>query len=385
MKRICAFVILLAIMVFSFTGCNGIKEMKIIDNDNSIDLKQLKLPEYDPEYTFVTSFDGKYIVFSVTRPVSEDRPGGVGLETESIIVYDAETETVITQWDIGLYRCSVTDAEYKDGCIYYVVSSREEGYETLYCYDGVNITGLHTVPYNALDTMGIDVMKDKDKNVVFVSRHTKPSENGEMEILQLGYIDGKSSEVTFSETGHTTSKIFNFNTYDGINGGNRRREYTFMQYSPVNGTIIQKMEAFNPDSNNNGVSIHAQIPMKTDEFCYVVGNNAFYYDYTDEDVIFGPMSLNVYNIVDKSSVKLAEYEAMKRGDSRYGTETFVYWNYEGGNFYVLKSTDDGLERSCIENRFFDKKSTVRVGKDKILFTVGQFREQPDELYIAEIK
>ena len=385
MKKIIAFI--LVILTLSFVGCGGKEKLTIKDNETPLSVKQLKLSAYDPEYTFVNSFDGRYVCFNVTRPVKDEVPNGVSLETSHIIVYDTETERVEKQFDLNLSHCFVSDSVYKDGLLYYVVSGRENEYEILYSTDGEMVNKLHSILYNELDELCIDVEKDQDGDIVFVSKHQKPAENetGKQEILQLGCINSEKREIMFTYTSAgDTSEIFGLNAHKLKNIDEHSPAY--MQVGQAHGgALVQQQKAFNPDSNVNGVGLMAEIPMNTIEFVYVVGNNVYYYDYTERNSLFGPMNLSVYNMESNSQVELAEYETMKKGRSWYGNDLFAYQNVDGGRIYVMNQNETVLTRSYIENKFFDKKINVLTANGKVLIVAGMFITQPDELYIVSVE
>lgn len=385
MRKITAFILLMATLLF--VGCSGKEELNITDKETPVTVKQLELMEYDPDYTFVNSFDGRYVCFIVARPVREQTPEGVSMETGHVIVYDTETEKVEKQFDLNLNHCFVSDTAYKDGCLYYVVSGRENEYEILYSTDGQTVNKLHSVLYNDLDELCIDVVKDDNEDIVFVSKHQQSADNetGVREVLQIGCINRENREIMFKYTSAgTTSDIFGLNAHKL----NNLEEYSpeYMQVGRAHsGAMIQQIKAFNPDSNVNGVGLTAEIPMSSIEFVYVVGNDVYYYDYAQKGELTGPMDLNVYNLESKTQVKLAEYEAMKKGTSWYGNDLFVYSNVEGGRIYVMKHEEDSLSRSYIENTFYDKKINVLTANGKVLIVAGMFTSQPDELYIASIE
>ena len=95
MKRFIA--LFIVILVFVLTGCGSKEKLIITDNDTPLSVQQLALPAYDPEYTFVNSFDGRYVCFAVARPVTQQTPNGVAMETSHVIVYDTETQQVEKQ------------------------------------------------------------------------------------------------------------------------------------------------------------------------------------------------------------------------------------------------------------------------------------------------
>ncbi len=385
MKKLTALV--LAVITLLFVGCNNTESLKIVDNETPLAVKQLKTPEYDQEYTFVNSFDGKYVCFSVSRPVTDETAGGVSMETSHVIVYNTETEQVEKQFDLNLKHCFVSDSVYKDGCLYYVVSGRENEYEILYSTDGNDLNKLYSVPYNELDELGIDVIKDQDADIVFVSKHQKPADNetGLQEVLQLGCVNGESREIMFTYTSvNDTGNIYGLNAHKLKGIDEHSPEY--MQVGQAHsGALVQQQKVFNPDSNKNGVGLYAEIPMKTIDFVYVVENNVYYYDYTEKDALFGPMELKVYNLESNTQTTIAQYEGMQKGRSWYGDDIFAYSNVDGGRIYVVKQTEKDLKRSYIENTFYDKKINVLTANGRILIVAGMFTSQPDELYIASIE
>ncbi len=131
---------------FTFIGNPFEKKIEIINNENPVMLKELKLPsELNRDSVIFHSFNGRYGVFSINRQRDRNVIGAPADETAEIVVYDTVKEQVVMYRNVDLTEAWVEDAIYYNNVLYYSVEYYEDKTEKVFKTDGLKTEEVYSV------------------------------------------------------------------------------------------------------------------------------------------------------------------------------------------------------------------------------------------------
>jgi len=361
-------VLMVFVMIFLFSGCKEEKQLTVIEDITPVKLTEISLP-YFSEAAILRSFDGKYACFTSQKAGSSAEGENPMPQTVQIVVYDTENQTVEIDWQTDSYIGCVMDAEYKNGSIYYVSADYEGGKQTVNIYNDGKITEVYSLPYEPITSHFIDLIKDKNKNILFIHKDNEYN-------MKIGIAREKKREIMYNMSGDSEYSVYNL-IVDGKNkNGLYNAQFNTVNY--VNSTF--HIDRWNADK----VKTVRLVPLFS-RFFTIISDNAFYYEIADTDK--GKEILLTGECLTNETI--APVQNLGKG------AIFKHWNGDEYMIYLLKENDQYSFKAIkseemkitvkdVDFDFSADNVTVCIADDKAIFAEEYEFGETSRLYIADL-
>lgn len=366
MKKIA--VLMAFVIIFIFSGCKEEKQLTVIEDDNPVKFTEISLP-YFSEAAILRSFDGKYACFTAQKAGSSAEGENPMPQTVQILVYDTENQTVETDWQADSYIGCVMDAEYKDGSIYYVSADYESGTQTVNIYNDGKITEVYSLPYEPISSRFIDLIKDKNNNILFIYKDKEYN-------MKIGIAREEKREIMYNISGDSEYSVYNL-IADGKNkNGLYNAQFNTVNYA--NSTFY--IDRWNADK----IETVRLVPLFS-RFFTITGDNAFYYEISDTDkgkeiLLTGESLTNETTAVVRNLGKATIFKHWN------GDEYMIYLLKDNDkySFKAVKSEEMQITARDVDFDFSTDNVTVCIAKDKALLAEEYEFGETSGLYIADL-
>ncbi len=361
-------VLMAFVTIFLLSGCKNEKQLTVIEDDNPVKLTEISMPQFADD-AILRSFDGKYACFTAQKDGSSAESENPMPQTVQIVVYDIENQTVETDWYTDSYIGCVMDAEYKDGSIYYVSADYEGKKQTINRYDKGNITEIYSVPYDPITSRFIDLIKDKNNNILFIYKDKEYN-------MKIGIVEGEKREIMYNMSGDSEYSVYNLN----VDGKNKDGLYN-AQFNTVNyANSIFYIDRWNADK----VKTVRLVPLFS-RFFNIAGDNALYYEIVDTDkgreiLLTGESLTNETTAPVRNLGKGAIFKHWN------GDEYMIYLLKENDrfSFKAVRSEEMQITVRDVDFDFSTDNVTVCIADDKAIFAEEYEFGETSRLYIADL-
>lgn len=361
-------VLMAFVMIFLFSGCKDKRQLTVIEDNTPVKLTKISMPQFTDD-AILRSFDGKYACFTAQKAGSSAEGENPMPQTVQIVVYDIENQTVETDWQTDSYIGCVMDAEYKDGNIYYVSADYEAGKQTVNIYNDGKITEAYSLPYEPITSRYIDLIKDKNNNILFIYKDKEYN-------MKIGIAREEKREIMYDMSSDSEYSVYNLNV-DGKNkNGLYNAQFNTLNY--VNATF--HIDRWNADK----VKTVRLVPLFS-RFCSIVGDNVLYYEIVDTDkgreVLLTGESLT--NETTATVRNLGKGTIFKHWN---GDKYMVYLLKENErySFKAVKSEEMEITARDVDFDFSTDNVTVCIADDKAIFAEEYEFGETSGLYIADL-
>ena len=356
------------IMIFILSGCKEEKQLTVIEDDNSVRFTEISLP-YFSEAAILRSFDGKYACFTAQKPGSSEEGENPMPQTVQILVYDIENQTVEIDWQADKYIGCVMDAEYKDGSIYYVSADYESEKQTVNIYKDGKIKEIYSLPYEPVSSRFIDLMKDKNNNILFIYKDKEYN-------MKIGIAREEKREIIYNMNGDSEYSVYNL-TVDGKNNDGL--------YNASFNTSSYANSTFHIDRWTAGKVETVRLVPIFSRYFNIVGDNVFFYEITDtekgKEIILTGESL--------TNETVAPVENLGKGTifKHWNNDRYMIYLVKENDKYRFKAVESGEMQITVKDVNFDFATdnvTVCISGDKALLAEEYEFGETSRLYIADL-